>query len=144
MKLSIVTLLVLLIAAGCSSVSNVADVKAKSRGVKAFTIQDFNATDLATAKLFQDTIQGRLEKDGYYISDRPDFVVSGVITKTRGSWTTGGDWIDSAIITAKTKDGQLLTSIRFDQGSSAVMWWGSKSPADIANDLGKKLSKNLR
>jgi len=130
----------LLVLAGCSSFNTTSNQRLKN--IHTVTVRNLDCKEPVSGKLIADAIRAELAHAGFEIADENnvDIVISGSVSIGEGGWVTGiNGWVDSVVILVKNKEDQVLSSVRFDQGSAAVGCWGAKSPADIGHELGKKI-----
>ena len=140
MKRTLVLATICFMLAGCSSFNSTSIQRLKN--IHTVTVLDFDCKEPVNGKLIADAIRAELAQAGLEIIDdnNADVVISGSVSIGQGGWITGiRGWVDSVVVLIKNKNGQLLASSRFDQGSAAVGCWGAKSPADIGHELGKKI-----
>ena len=139
-------LCIVLALTGCASFHTTGGFAPK-QPVTRIAVMDFDSSDPAAGRLFADVIKGELAAKGFEIvdSNTAEIIITGNITRNNGgTWMMATkSWIDSASAIAKTINGDVVRTVRFDQGSAHVLFWQDKSPADIASGLGKKLAKGL-
>ena len=136
----VVTACFCLVMAGCGTYSETRVTKLNSPP-GTIAIGEFKGNDPGIAQFFADTIAGQLSAGGLKIitdQNQADIVITGAVSYKTDYWSGHiNDWI----LTAKTKEGQIVAMVEFHEGYLDI---GHKWPKEIVPELAQRLSKALR
>lgn len=139
----IAMVLVVIIMPGCATYHT---SLIKPTAVKTVQVDILKSNPPEPGILISDAIRNELIRKGFsVVSENADAKITGSVLLTQGgNWTVATkSWISAIIVQIQNRNGEIVLTSRFDQGSAAISWWGEKTAAEIGTEIGKNIAKKI-